>query len=100
MSGYNNDDIMQKLQDVEDNVENLSDMIRHLHAKMEVHFSKMDKLDNHEKQLSYMDAVLYICEMNSIDLEDVKKFISPIIKGKIEAEAMALNFLPKQNTLF
>ena len=53
-----------------------------------------------EKQLSYMDAVLYICEMNSIDLEDVKKFISPIIKGKIEAEAMSLNFLPKQNTLF
>ena len=53
-----------------------------------------------EKQLSYMGAVLYICEMNSIDLEDVKKFISPIIKGKIEAEAMALNFLPKQNTLF
>ena len=53
-----------------------------------------------EKQLSYMDAVLYICEMNSIDLEDVKKFISPIIKGKIEAEAMALNFLHKQNTLF
>ena len=30
-----------------------------------------------EKQLSYMDAVLYICDMNSIDLEDVKKFISP-----------------------
>ena len=53
-----------------------------------------------EKQLSYMDAVLYICEMNSIDLEDVKKFISPIIKRKIEAEAMSLNFLPKQNTLF
>ena len=53
-----------------------------------------------EKQLSYMDAVLYVCEKNSIDLEDVKKFISPIIKGKIEAEAMSLNFLPKQNTLF
>ena len=53
-----------------------------------------------EKQLSYMDAVLYICEMNSIDLEDVMKFISPIIKVKIEAEAMALNFLPKQNNLF
>jgi len=53
-----------------------------------------------EKQLSYMDAVLYVCDINSIDLEDVKKFISPIIKGKIEAEAMSLNFLPKQNTLF
>ena len=53
-----------------------------------------------DKTLSYMDAVLYICEKNSIDPEDVKKFISPIIKGKIEAEAMSLNFLPKQNTLF
>ena len=37
-----------------------------------------------DKALSYMDAVLYICEKNSIDPEDVKKFISPIIKGKIE----------------
>ena len=27
------------------------------------------------------------------------KFISPIIKGKIEAEAMGLNFLPKTNSL-
>lgn len=53
-----------------------------------------------DKKITYMDAVLYICEMNSIDPEDVKKFISPIIKGKIEAEAMSLNFLPKQNTLF
>ena len=53
-----------------------------------------------DKALSYMDAVLYICEKNSIDPEDVKKVISPIIKGKIEAEAMSLNFLPKQNTLF
>ena len=53
-----------------------------------------------DKALSYMDAVLYVCEKNSIDPQDVKKFISPIIKGKIEAEAMSLNFLPKQNTLF
>ena len=53
-----------------------------------------------DKAISYMDAVLYICEKNSIDPEDVKKFISPIIKGKIEADAMSLNFLPKQNTLF
>ena len=28
-----------------------------------------------------------------------KKLISPIIKVKLEAEAMQLNFLPKQNSL-
>jgi|TARA_R110002153_G_scaffold183864_1_gene337084 hypothetical protein len=52
-----------------------------------------------ELQLGYMDAVLHLCEKNDLEPEDMKKFVSPIIKDKIEAEAMALNFLPKQNTL-
>ena len=30
---------------------------------------------------------------------DVKKFVSNIIKDKVEAEARKLNFLPKQNAL-
>ena len=46
-----------------------------------------------------MDAVLHLCEENDIEPEDVKKFISPIIRDKIEAEAMNLNFLPKQNSI-
>ena len=50
-------------------------------------------------KLGYMDAVLHLCEKNDLEPEDMKKFVSPIIKDKIEAEAMALNFLPKQNTL-
>jgi len=52
-----------------------------------------------ELKMSYMDAVLYLCEKNDLEPEDMKKFVSPIIRDKIEAEAMALNFLPKQNTL-
>jgi hypothetical protein len=46
-----------------------------------------------------MEAVLLLCEKNDIEPEDVNKFISPIIKGKLEAEAMKLNFLPKTNSL-
>ena len=52
-----------------------------------------------ELKIGYMDAVLYLCDKNDIDPQDVNKFISPIIKGKIEAEAMKLNFLPKTNSL-
>jgi hypothetical protein len=52
-----------------------------------------------ELKISYMDAVLYLCDKNDLEPEDMKKFVSPIIRDKIEAEAMALNFLPKQNTL-
>ena len=40
MSRYNINDVYQKLDEVENNVENLSNMVRHLHVKM-------DKLDKH-----------------------------------------------------
>lgn len=62
-------------------------------------FSKLVEAVVINKSLSYMDAILHLCEENDIDPEDVRKFISPIIKDKLEAEAMNLNYLPKQNTL-
>jgi len=52
-----------------------------------------------KKNMTYIDAVAYVCESESIEPEDVKKFISPMIKGKLEGEAISLNFLPRQNTL-
>jgi hypothetical protein len=52
-----------------------------------------------KQKMTYMDAVLDVCDKNAIDPEDVKKFISTPIRDKIEAEAMRLNFLPKGNTL-
>jgi len=52
-----------------------------------------------EHRFSYIDAVVYLCEENSIEVEDVKKFIGDPIKEKIEAEAMRLNFLPRGNEL-
>ena len=62
-------------------------------------FTKLVEQTVSELGINYMDAILYLCEKNSIDPEDVKKFVSPIIKNKVEAEAMNLNFLPKLNTL-
>jgi|TARA_X000001316_G_C921941_1_gene36600 hypothetical protein len=62
-------------------------------------FTKLVEETVGDLKLSYMDAILYLCEKNQIEPEDMKKFVSPIIKDKLEAEAMALNFLPKQNTL-
>ena len=53
----------------------------------------------HKKNLSYIDAVVHLCDDTNIDPADVSKFISNILKDKIEAEARKLNFLPKLNTL-
>lgn len=50
-------------------------------------------------KLSYMDTIIHICEKDNIELEDVKKFLTPSILAHLEAEARSLNFLPKMNTL-
>ena len=46
---------------------------------------------------SYIDAVVYFCEKNSIDVESVSKLISKPLKEKIKYEAMELNFLKKSS---
>jgi len=50
-------------------------------------------------KISYMDAIIEVCERNNIELEEVKKYVSPAIKDKLEAEARQLNYLPKLNSL-
>ena len=62
-------------------------------------FTKLIEETVKDHKSSYMDAIIYICEKIDVDLEDVRRFVSPVIKEKLEAEAMRLNFLPRQNTL-
>ncbi len=49
--------------------------------------------------MTYMDAVIHVCEENGIELEDVKRYVNVVLKGKLEAEAMSLNFLEKNAQL-
>jgi len=46
-----------------------------------------------------MDAVLHLCERFDIDPSDSKKYLSPVIRNKIEAEAISLNFIQGGNEL-
>jgi hypothetical protein len=51
--------------------------------------------------ISYMDAVIYYCEENNIEIEVFAKAIksNDMMKAKIQIEAENLNFLPKSSTL-
>lgn len=62
-------------------------------------FAKLIEDTVHKRKMSYMEAVIIICEQHEVEIEEVRKFITPIIKDKIEAEARRLNFLPRMNTL-
>ena len=62
-------------------------------------FTKMVEDCVRTKSMSYMDTVVYLCEQNNLEIEDVKKYIAISIKEKIEIEAMNLNFLEKSADL-
>ena len=47
--------------------------------------------------MNYIDAIVYFCEQNNIDLESVPKLISKPLKEKIKYEAMELNFLKRSS---
>jgi hypothetical protein len=62
-------------------------------------FTKMVEDCVRRESMSYMDTVVYLCEQNNLEIEDVKKYIAISIKEKIEIEAMKLNFLEKSGSL-
>tara|TARA_B100001093_G_C26170005_1_gene735328 strand:- start:77 stop:307 length:231 start_codon:yes stop_codon:yes gene_type:complete len=64
-------------------------------------FSKLIEEVVIDKRIPYMDAIVWYCDKNEMEVEVAAKLLNSIIKAKIEAEAMDLNFLtiPKGSKL-
>ena len=45
--------------------------------------------------MNYIDAIVFFCEQNNVDLESVPKLISKPLKEKIKYDAQQLNFMKK-----
>jgi hypothetical protein len=48
---------------------------------------------------NYLDAIIYLCERFTIEPEDAKKYISPVIKGKLEADAKRLRYIRQDDSV-
>ena len=51
------------------------------------------------KRLTHMEAILYYCEQNLIETDTITKWIDRSLKEKLQADAEALNYLPKTASL-
>jgi len=51
------------------------------------------------KRLTHMEAIVYYCEQNLMEPEQVTKWIDRSLKEKLQADAEALNYLPKTSRL-
>jgi|TARA_B000000557_G_C20485094_1_gene321255 hypothetical protein len=62
-------------------------------------YQKIETIKKEKPDMSYIDAVVWYCDENDIEIETVNKFISKTLKEKIESEARDLNYLPKVGKL-
>ena len=49
--------------------------------------------------MSYIDAIIQICDANDIEYSDIALLITAPIKSKIEAEGQERSILPKSNNI-
>lgn len=50
--------------------------------------------------LTYVEAIIQICNDLDVDPEDIAKMVTGPLKDKLEAEAQRSNILPKPNSLY
>ena len=48
-----------------------------------------------DKRITYLDAVIWYCEKNKLEIDLDGKLLNTTIKSKLEVEAQDLNFLAK-----
>ena len=52
-----------------------------------------------EKRMDHLDAILYYCKENYIDVEDIKKLLTVNLKDKVRTAAMDQGLMKRQPTL-
>lgn len=48
-----------------------------------------------ENDMKYIDAIVFFCENNNLDVESIPKLISKPLKERLMAEAMELNLIKR-----
>jgi hypothetical protein len=76
-------------------------MIQDLNFVSIVEFTKEIEKLVLEKKMEYIDAVMYFCDKNGVDIETAASLIksNAKLKASIQVEAENLNYLPKTKQL-
>lgn len=62
-------------------------------------FTKLVEAKVEETSMTYMDAIISVCEDRELDPGEIGNLIGPILKDKVEAEAVSLNLMKGGNQL-
>ena len=56
---------------------------------------EIESLVLNNADMNYIDAIVFFCEKNNLDVESVPKLISKPLKEKIKYDAQQLNFMKR-----
>tara|TARA_R100000008_G_scaffold57999_1_gene35931 strand:+ start:985 stop:1254 length:270 start_codon:yes stop_codon:yes gene_type:complete len=56
---------------------------------------EIEKIVLENKDMKYVDAIVFFCEKNNLDVESVPKLLTKPLKERLKCEAMELNLLKK-----
>ena len=56
---------------------------------------EIEHLVHHNSDMNYIDAIVFFCDKNNIDIESISKLISKPLKEKLKCNAVELNFIKK-----
>jgi hypothetical protein len=74
---------------------NIEELIQSKFYSSKKFAEEIEKIAHDNKDMSYIDAIVFFCEKNSVDIESVPKLMSKPLKEKLKCEAMELNLLKK-----
>ena len=75
--------------------ENINELIEKKFYSSNKFAEEIEKTVLENKGMKYMDAIIFFCEKNNVDVESVPKLVSKPLKEKLKAEAMELNLLKR-----
>jgi len=55
----------------------------------------IEELVKTNEEMNYIDAIVYYCEQNGLEVDSVAKLISKPLKEKLKCDAINLNFLKR-----
>ena len=56
---------------------------------------EIESIVGENKGMKYIDAIVFFCEKNNLDVESIPKLVSKTLKEKLKAEAVELNLLKR-----
>lgn len=55
----------------------------------------IESIVKNNSEMNYIDAIIYYCEENNVEIESISKLVSKPLKEKIKYNAVTLNFLKR-----